>query len=114
VDLTVRDGDGKTPLARAVHKDHFGCVAALVVAGVDPNQDFGSGWTALHAASERGSHVVVQLLLNSHAMVNATTANGTTPLMVAATEDVVASLLQHGAPSATCHIEDVLALHETW
>lgn len=74
---TQVEGDGRTLLLR--HPPNLGTF--------DPQRDRGdmrwSGSTALHGAAMIGSNLVVQYLLDQGADINAQTALGWTPLMVA-------------------------------
>jgi hypothetical protein len=74
---TELEGDGRTLLLR--HPPNLGTF--------DPQRDRGdmrwSGSTALHGAAMIGSNLVVQYLLDQGADINAQTALGWTPLMVA-------------------------------
>jgi len=74
---TQLEGDGRTLLLR--HPPNLGTF--------DPQRDRGdmrwSGSTALHGAAMIGSNLVVQYLLDQGADINAQTALGWTPLMVA-------------------------------
>ena len=61
------------------------------------------GWTPLHYAASAGSPqhaVIISLLLENHAYIDATSPNGTTPLMMAApygSIEAVQLLLEEGA-----------------
>lgn len=102
--------DGKTPLILAALGGHAALAEELLRRGADAEargssflpfenrDDF--GWHPLHYAADRRHALLVQLLLVAGAPVDAQTAEGTTPLMLAARrgdEDIVHLLLLAGA-----------------
>ncbi len=69
----------------------------LVARGADVNK---TGWTPLHYAASGGMLAVISLLLENYAYIDATSPNGTTPLMMAAhygSTEAVQLLLDEGA-----------------
>jgi ankyrin repeat protein len=102
--------DGKTPLTCAILGGHAPLAGELLRRGADlearsstflpfeNRDDF--GWHPLHYAADRRYALLVQLLLNAGARVDAETTEGTTPLMLAAyrgDEDCIRLLLLAGA-----------------
>lgn len=102
--------DGKTPLACATISGHAALAEELLRRGaqveahsstflpLEERED--SGWHPLHYAADRRHPLLVQLLLDAGAEVDARTTEGTTPLMLAAArgdEDNVRLLLKAGA-----------------
>ena len=75
-------------------------VKALIARGADVNK---TGWAPLHYAASAGTPqhtAIIALLLENHAYIDATSPNGTTPLMMAAhygSNDAVQLLLDEGA-----------------
>ena len=73
---------------------------ALIARGADVNK---TGWAPLHYAASAGTPqhtAIIALLLENHAYIDATSPNGTTPLMMAAhygSNDAVQLLLDEGA-----------------
>ena len=69
----------------------------LISRGADVNKP---GWAPLHYAATRGHLAIMNLLLEHHAYIDASSPNGTTPLMMAAfygTPSAVKLLLEAGA-----------------
>lgn len=98
--LNVNQADmhGDTPIMVASALDNSGWVAALISEGASVNRP--GQWAPLHYAAASGSLKAVQMLLDAGADINAKSANGTTPLMMAAREnkaEVARYLLQKGA-----------------
>ena len=61
------------------------------------NATDGNGWTPLHGAAYKGHEGVVELLINGGANLNATDADGDTPLDWAKNKPKTAALLRgHG------------------
>jgi ankyrin repeat protein len=102
--------DGKTPLTCATIGGHAALAVELLRRGADKEargssflplenrDDF--GWHPLHYAADRRHALLVQVLLDAGAVVDAVTTEGTTPLMLAARrgdEDIVRLLLRAGA-----------------
>jgi uncharacterized protein len=85
VDINARNGGGETALMQALIHGHTDIVQLLLKNGAHVNQ---TGWTPLHyaAASDKPTAPgFVRMLLEDHAAyIDATSPNGTTPLMMAA------------------------------
>lgn len=95
--VEFRTANDESPLMLAALKGHLAVCKELISHDADVNKP---GWTALHYASTGGHTKVVQLLLDSHAYIDAASPNGSTPLMMAAmygTLDAVQLLLDAGA-----------------
>ena len=103
--------DGKTPLTCATLGGHAAVAAELLRRGADVEarsstflplegrDDF--GWHPLHYAADRRHTLLLQLLLDAGARVDAETTEGTTPLMLAASrgdEDGLLLLLAGAQP----------------
>lgn len=115
--------DGKTPLICATLGGHAALAEELLRRGADKEargssflpfenrDDF--GWHPLHYAADRRHALLVQLLLDAGAHVDAETTEGTTPLMLAARrgdEDVVRLLLRAGANPLRENVRHATAL----
>ncbi|WP_298211032.1 ankyrin repeat domain-containing protein [Acidovorax sp.] len=100
VNVEARNAQDESPLMMAALKGNVEAVKALIARDADVNK---TGWAPLHYAASAGSpqHVaIIALLLENHAYIDATSPNGTTPLMMAAhygSNDAVQYLLQEGA-----------------
>jgi uncharacterized protein len=100
LDLEALNPAGENALMLAALRGHLDIVQALVARGAQVNRP---GWTPLHyAATHDGPQAlpITLLLLEHHAFIDATSPNGTTPLMMAAQYGhpfVVARLLREGA-----------------
>lgn len=94
LDVEERDRSGRTPLMVAAELGSLACVGALLDAGADPNsvQDGEDGETALVKALGHGGDdrpAIIERLAERNADLDlGVGARGTTPLMVAAREDV--------------------------
>jgi uncharacterized protein len=103
VQVETRNPAGESPLMLAALRGHLALVERLIERKAHVNKP---GWTPLHyAASHSGSNApaITRLLLEHHAFIDASSPNGTTPLMMAAqygTMDVVKILLEEGADTA--------------
>jgi len=106
-DLSVRGGDGFTPLHLAAFFGGADAVAAILATGADPDADADNtfGVRPLHSASAVGDHASVRALLEAGASPNVQQQGGYTPLHTAAHNDdaELARLLlaRGGDPSAT-------------
>ena len=84
----------------AAIKGDVEAVKALIARDADVNK---TGWTPLHYAASAGSPqhaVIISLLLENHAYIDAASPNGTTPLMMAVRygqDDVARLLVEEGA-----------------
>lgn len=100
VDVEARNAADESPLMLAALKGNIDAVQALIARNADVNK---TGWAPLHYAASAGSsqHTqIIALLLEHHAYIDATSPNGTTPLMMAAHYGSTASvqlLLDEGA-----------------
>ena len=75
---TVAD---ENPLMFAALNGQTALAKKLIAKGADVNKP---GWAPLHYAATRGHLQVMTLLLDNHAYIDASSPNGTTPLMMAA------------------------------
>ena len=100
VDVNLASRQNETPLMMACIKGHLALVKELIRRDADVNRE---GWAPLHYAASADTPQtldIVKLLLEESAYIDATSPNGTTPLMLAAqysSEAVVKLLLQEGA-----------------
>lgn len=79
--VNTQNKEGETPLMLAAINNQLGLAKALIQRGADVNKP---GWTPLHYASTRGHREMMRLLLENEAYIDSESANGTTPLMMAA------------------------------
>jgi uncharacterized protein len=96
-DLNIANEVGETPLMMAVLKGHVDLAAAMLAKQADVNK---TGWAPLHYAATAGHIQLMTMLLEKHAYIDAESANGSTPLMMAAmygTPAAVKLLLDEGA-----------------
>lgn len=97
VDVNALNAAGETALMLAALKGEVAGVRMLLDKGAQVQQ---AGWSAIHYAATGPEPQIVQLLLDRGADINASSPNGTTPLMMAAQygdEKNVALLLQRSA-----------------
>ncbi len=97
IKVEVRNSADESPLMMAALNGHVALVRLLIQKDADVNKP---GWTALHYAATNGHVDVMNLLLEENAYIDATSPNGTTPLMMAAhygTPSAVKQLLEVGA-----------------
>ncbi|HVL45983.1 MAG TPA: ankyrin repeat domain-containing protein [Acidovorax sp.] len=100
VNVEARNAKDESPLMMAAIKGNVEAVKALIARDADVNK---TGWTPLHYAASAGSPqhaVIIALLLENHAYIDAASPNGTTPLMMAAhygSAEAVQLLLDEGA-----------------
>ena len=93
----VRNAADESPLMLAALKGELELCRLLIKKGADINKP---GWAPLHYAATNGHLAVMQLLLDNYAYIDASSPNGTTPLMMAAhygTVEAVKLLLEAGA-----------------
>jgi uncharacterized protein len=92
-----RNKSGESPLMMASIKGYLDLAQQLIERGADVNK---TGWTPLHYAASGGQVAVINLLLEHHAYIDASSPNGSTPLMMAAlygSPGAVKTLLEAGA-----------------
>ncbi|BDU55515.1 MULTISPECIES: ankyrin repeat domain-containing protein [unclassified Limnohabitans] len=95
--LNVQNQLGETPLMLAAINNHLELAKVLIQRGAEVNK---TGWTPLHYAATRGHREMMRLLLDNDAYIDSESANGTTPLMMAAYSApplAVKLLLEEGA-----------------
>ena len=95
--LNVQNQLGETPLMLAAINNHLELAKVLIERGAEVNK---TGWTPLHYAATRGHREMMRLLLDNDAYIDSESANGTTPLMMAAYSApplAVKLLLEEGA-----------------
>jgi uncharacterized protein len=81
----------------AVFKGQVELAQQMIKQGADVNK---TGWTPLHYAATAGNTLLVKMLLENYAYIDAESPNKTTPLMMAAhygTAGAVKLLLEEGA-----------------
>jgi hypothetical protein len=101
-DLSVRGGDGFTPLHLAAFFGGAEAVRTLLARGADPDADAENtfGVRPIHSAAAVGDHASVRALLEAGANPNVRQQGGYTPLHTAAHNGdaaLVRLLLEHGA-----------------
>ncbi|WP_310626659.1 ankyrin repeat domain-containing protein [Limnohabitans sp.] len=79
--INVHNQSGETPLMLAAINNQLELAKVLIDRGADVNRE---GWTPLHYAATRGHREMMRLLLEHDAYIDSASANGTTPLMLAA------------------------------
>ena len=97
IKLNVLNAKGESPLMMAAIKGDLTAAQQMIKKGADVNK---TGWTPLHYAASGGHAVVIKLLLDNHAYIDAESPNGTTPLMMASmygSTEAVQLLLAEGA-----------------
>ena len=95
--LNVQNQLGETPLMLAAINNQLELAKVLIEHGAEVNKP---GWTPLHYAATRGHREMMRLLLDNDAYIDSESANGTTPLMMAAYSApplAVKLLLEEGA-----------------
>lgn len=88
-ELEARNPAGETVLMYAALHGDIDLVRLLLKRGAQVNM---SGWTPMHYAAVSGRTDVLALLIEHHAYIDAPSANGTTPLMMAAREGRMAAV----------------------
>jgi ankyrin repeat protein len=101
-DLSVRGGDGFTPLHLAAFFGGADAVNAILATGADPDADADNTFHVrpIHSASAVGDHASVRVLLAAGANPNVAQDRGFTPLHTAAHNndaELAKLLLEHGA-----------------
>ena len=97
IDVEVRNRVDESPLMLAAFVGDLALCKQLIARDADVNKP---GWAPLHYASTKGHVEVIRLLLEEHAYIDASSPNGSTPLMMAAmygTPAAVKLLLEAGA-----------------
>jgi ankyrin repeat protein len=95
--VNVQNQLDETPLMLAAITNQLELAKVLIAQGADVNRP---GWTPLHYAATRGHRDMMRLLLDNDAYIDSESANGTTPLMMAAYSApplAVKLLLEEGA-----------------
>ena len=95
--LNAQNNVGETPLMLAAISNQIELAKVLIEHGADVNKP---DWTPLHYAATRGHRDMMRLLLDHDAYIDSESANGTTPLMLAAYSApplAVKLLLEEGA-----------------
>lgn len=95
--VEARSRQDESPLMLAALQGLTEVCQQLIAKGADVNKP---GWAPLHYAATRGHLPVMALLLDNYAYIDATSPNGSTPLMMAAhygTPAAVKLLLEAGA-----------------
>ncbi len=95
--VNVQNQLGETPLMLAAIQNRLELAKVLIARGADVNR---AGWTPLHYAATKGHRDMMRLLLENDAYIDSESANGTTPLMMAAFSTsplAVKLLLEEGA-----------------
>ncbi len=96
-DVEARNLQDESPLMMACIKGYVELSKQLIARGADVNKP---GWAPLHYAATKGHIELINLLLDNHAYIDASSPNGSTPLMMAAmygTASAVKLLLESGA-----------------
>ncbi len=97
INVDARSRNGDTALMVAAFLSDAVVVEALLGHGAEVNRP---GWTPLHYAASAGSILVIRVLLDHDAYIDAESPNKTTPLMMAARagrREAVQYLLDEGA-----------------
>lgn len=97
IEVEARNQQDESPLMLASLKGLPEIARQLIAKGADVNKP---GWTPLHYAATHGHLPIITLLLDNHAYIDASSPNGSTPLMMAAlygTPSAVKLLLEAGA-----------------
>ena len=95
--VNARNKAGETALMYVALHGDIDTAKVLLKRGAQINSE---GWTPLHYAASSGQLEMVKWLLENHAYIDAGSANGTTPLMMAAREKhttVARYLVEQGA-----------------
>jgi ankyrin repeat protein len=101
---------GESPLMLAAINNHLELAKVLIARGADVNKP---GWTPLHYAASKGHREMMRLLLDNDAYIDSESANGTTPLMMAAFSTsplAVKLLLEEGADPTLANSANATAL----
>lgn len=97
IDIDRTNLQDENALMFAVFNNNIEIAQRLINSGSEVNK---TGWTPLHYASTKGDILMIKLLLDQSAYIDAESPNGTTPLMMAsryADEQSVRFLIEQGA-----------------
>ncbi len=109
--VNIQNQLGETPLMLAAIHNQIELATVLIERGADVNRP---GWTPLHYAASRGHREMMRLLLDNEAYIDSESANGTTPLMMAAYSApplAVKLLLEEGADPTLVNHGNATALN---
>jgi ankyrin repeat protein len=108
--LNAQNNVGETALMLAAISNQLQLAKVLIEQGADVNKP---GWTPLHYAAAKGHREMMRLLLDNDAYIDSESANGTTPLMMAAFSTsplAVKLLLEEGADPTLSNSANATAL----
>ncbi len=108
--LNAQNNVGETALMLAAITNQLQLAKVLIEQGADVNKP---GWTPLHYAASKGHREMMRLLLDNDAYIDSESANGTTPLMMAAFSTsplAVKLLLEEGADPTLANNANATAL----
>jgi uncharacterized protein len=108
--LNAQNNAGETALMLAAISNQLQLAKVLIEQGADVNKP---GWTPLHYAAAKGHREMMRLLLDNDAYIDSESANGTTPLMMAAFSTsplAVKLLLEEGADPTLADSANATAL----
>ncbi|KAF7590063.1 hypothetical protein BBP40_003316 [Aspergillus hancockii] len=95
--LNVLDARGEFPLYGAAAGGNYDEVKRMLQQGANPSMRTRFNWTALHWAVGNGHNMIVELLLDYGADINAISDTGSTPLCMAQTDIMKCILYNRGA-----------------
>lgn len=110
VKVESRNAADESPLMLASLNGMLDVVRRLVALGADVNKP---GWAPLHYAATKAQLPVMRVLLENHAYIDASSPNGTTPLMMAAfygSPSAVKLLLEEGADPSLKNDQSLTAI----
>jgi len=97
LDIARTNLQDENALMFAAFNNNIEIAQRLIKSGSEVNK---TGWTPLHYAATKGNFLMIKLLLDKSAYIDAESPNGTTPLMMAsryADEQSVRFLIEQGA-----------------
>ncbi len=109
-DVNILNAKNESVLMLAALRGHEQLAEKLVKRGADVNK---TGWAPLHYAASAGNMMIIAMLIENSAYIDAESPNGTTPLMMAAmygTPEAVKLLLQEGADPTLKNVQGLTAL----